>query len=64
MPNEAGGGQLCKGHHNDKVGIFGPKGRSGNTVECNRVYYGVIYLQEDWAGADRCPSCFGKIILR
>lgn len=36
---------------------------AGNSIEYNRFYYMVIYLQEDWAGADRWSRSFVQIIL-
>lgn len=46
-----------------REGIFRPKDKAGNFIEYNRMYYRVIYLQEDLAKADRQPNSFLKIIV-
>lgn len=37
-------------------GIFRPKDKADNAMEYDRIYCTVIYLQEDWVGADRRPA--------
>lgn len=39
--------QMCNEHRNEKVSSD-QEYEAGNSVEYNRIYYKVIYLQEDW----------------
>lgn len=49
-------------HHNKNVSS-GQKISAGNSIEYNRIYCRVIYLQEYRGGVDRWPSSSAQIIL-
>lgn len=40
-------GQRCNDHLTEKLSSD-PTNEAGNSIEYNRIYYKVIYLQEDW----------------
>lgn len=42
-------------------GIFGSKNKAGNSIEYDRIYYKIMYLEKIWSNLERWASNLGRL---